>query len=496
MNTSNPQETYPDTIGQANQDKMTVGTKDHVVKALREALKGSSLEQHCNLVGGSVRDLLLGRHVSDYDLCVELPGGDLALAKHLHTAGLISEARKFKRHDLLTCRLGKHNVEISHSQLKHSRGDKATEESFGTLSEDAFSRDFTINSLYLKLADLSLLDPCGRGLQDLKDKIIASVKAPQQCFEDDPLRMLRALRFVLDLGFEMDPRLFVAIRHMSSLLGQIPVERVSDELMKMFKLSFIGALELVIETGILANLAPLTHKALQGLAKKGVKIADLCKGIDPSESPIRIYSFLLWILITNFREFDGIFQGAEEVDLFLEERLSDIERILVIKQSDRKRIKTAGMVLLYLKSHTKRLRIDLPDMLFIADLLGKDLKQLTGLLEIECRFCTAHRDRIKQIMTGLEQADAKLNEHSFDLDGYDLLPLFEVDTRDYLGIVMLLLKLRWMQNLQVKKEDLINTVTELLVNQAIEDARLKLRTCRMKVSLLWDLELWETQGLI
>lgn len=496
MITSNPQETYSDKIGQANQDKMTVGTKDHVVKALREALKGSSLEQHSYLVGGSVRDLLLGRHVSDYDLCVELPGGDLALAKHLHAAGLISEPQKFKSHDLITCRLGKHNVEISQSQLKHSRGDKATGESFGTLSEDAFSRDFTINSLYLKIADFSLLDPCGRGLQDLKNKIIAPVTTAQQCFEDDPLRMLRALRFVLDLGFEMDLRLFEAIRHMSSLLGQIPVERVSEELMKMFRLSFSGALDLTFETGILATLAPPIHKALQGFVDKRVKTDDLCKGIDPSESPTRFYSFLLWILITDFPEFEGKLQGAEDVDLLIEERLTDIEKVLVIKQRDRKRIKAAGMVLLYLKSHTKRLRIDLPDMLFIADLFGKDLKLLTGLLEFECRFCAAHRDRIKQIMTGLEQADAKLNEHSFDLDGYDLLPLFEVDTRDYLGIVLLLLKLRWQQQPGINKDDLINNVTSLLANPAIREARLSLKNCRTQVSLLWDLELWETQGLI
>lgn len=475
---------------------MTDQVNDQVISALREALKGSSLEQHCYLVGGSVRDLLLGRSISDYDLCVELPGGDLALAKHLHAAGLISEPQKFKSHDLITCRLGKYNLEISHSQFQHSRGYKSCDYNYGSLSEDALSRDFTINSLYLRLADLTLHDPCGRGLQDLKNKIIAPVTTAQQCFEDDPLRMLRALRFVLDLGFEMDLRLFEAIRHMSSLLGQIPVERVSEELMKMFRLSFSGALDLTFETGILATLAPPIHKALQGFVDKRVKTDDLCKGIDPSESPTRFYSFLLWILITDFPEFEGKLQGAEDVDLFIEERLIDIERILVIKQRDRKRIKAAGMVLLYLKSHTKRLRIDLPDMLFIADLFGKDLKLLTGLLEFECRFCAAHRDRIKQIITGLEQAETEQDEHRFDLSGHDLLPMFGAKTKDYLGIVLLLLKLRWMLHPGINKDDLINNVTSLLANPAIREARLSLKNCRTKVRLLWDLESWEDQELI
>ena len=274
------------------------------------------------------------------------------------------------------------------------------------------------------------------------------------------------------------------------------MERVSEELMKMFRLSFSGALELVIETGIIANLTPRIHKALQGLVEKGVKTADLCKGIDPSESLTRVYLFLLWILITDFPEFEGKLQRAEDVDMFIEERLSDIENILVIKQSDRKRIKAAGIVLLYLKSHAKRLRIDLPDMLFIADLFGKDLKIITDLLEFECRFCTANRDRIKQIITGLEQADTELDEHRFDLSGHDLLPMFGAKTKDYLGIVLLLLKLRWLQNPGAEKDDLINNVTKLLANPAIREARLSLKNCRTKVRLLWDLESWEDQELI
>ena len=190
----------------------------------------------CYLVGGYVRDKLLNRETTDVDIMVE--GDAISYAKKLSAAMGIGKVLEFK--EFGTARIPNENFEIevasarSESYRKDSRNPKIE---FSTFEDDMSRRDFTINAIAASIHPESfgeLHDPFG-GIKDLHKGLIITPLDPDSTFDDDPLRMLRAIRFSAQLKFDIAPNILESISRMKDRIKIIPWERITNEIIKILK---------------------------------------------------------------------------------------------------------------------------------------------------------------------------------------------------------------------------------------------------------------------
>ena len=190
----------------------------------------------CYLVGGYVRDKLLNRETTDVDIMVE--GDAISYAKKLSAAMGIGKVVEFK--EFGTARIPNENFEIevasarSESYRKDSRNPKIE---FSTFEDDMSRRDFTINAIAASIHPESfgeLYDPFG-GIKDLHKGLIITPLDPDSTFDDDPLRMLRAIRFSAQLKFDIAPNILESISRMKERIKIIPWERITNEIIKILK---------------------------------------------------------------------------------------------------------------------------------------------------------------------------------------------------------------------------------------------------------------------
>jgi len=207
------------------------------------------------LVGGPVRDAFLGRPVHDLDFTTDAsPDQILAIVKPISDAQW-DIGRAF---GTIGARFGQETVEVTTYRADSYDGEsrKPTVEFGDSLEADLVRRDFTINSMALRLPGQVLVDPSG-GMDDLLAGIITTPGTPEVSFGDDPLRMLRAARFSSQLGFEVTEPVRDAMAQLAPQLSIISVERVSDELSKLLLTDDpVPGLRLLVATGLAEIVLP------------------------------------------------------------------------------------------------------------------------------------------------------------------------------------------------------------------------------------------------
>ncbi|HEX6488664.1 MAG TPA: HD domain-containing protein [Candidatus Dormibacteraeota bacterium] len=236
--------------------------------ALRQA--AAAVEARAWLVGGSVRDRLLGRPNPDFDVVVEDGLGGRVAETFARQTGS-PEPVLFERFGTAQVRWRGHLVEFASARAESYREDsRKPDVGPATLADDLRRRDFTVNTLLMDL-DANVIDPLGEGLSDLERGVLRTPRPPAETFKDDPLRMLRAVRFAAQLGFELDPALLPAMREMRGRLAPpvLSVERTADELRKMLLSERPRlALELMEAGGLLEIVLPEVH-ACRGVEQRG-----------------------------------------------------------------------------------------------------------------------------------------------------------------------------------------------------------------------------------
>ena len=229
-----------------------------VFKKISKAAK--ELNVPCYLIGGFVRDKLLGRPTKDADfVCV---GDGLALAteaaKHFRPAPKLSLFKTFGTAHFRT--VDGFDLEFVGARRESYRLESRNPEvSPGTIADDQNRRDFTINALAISINDEdfgALVDPFG-GIDDLKQQLIKTPQDPDQTFSDDPLRMMRAIRFASQLKFRIDPATFHAIERNKERICIISQERITDELNKIIlsETPSVG-FKLLYDSGLLHFIFP------------------------------------------------------------------------------------------------------------------------------------------------------------------------------------------------------------------------------------------------
>lgn len=216
------------------------------------------------LVGGGVRDLLLGKHPKDFDITTNATPEQVK--EVLPSTRIIG--RRFR---LAHVHFGREYYEVATFRAPHDDSDKGQvgqhgriihDNVYGTVVEDAYRRDFSINALFYDLKKGEVLDFVG-AMEDLEKRQLRMIGDPVVRYREDPVRMLRAVRFAAKLDLSIEPASEVPIRELSSLLANIAPARLFDEVLKLFHSGkAIKTLEVLREYHLLEYLFPQAEEGL------------------------------------------------------------------------------------------------------------------------------------------------------------------------------------------------------------------------------------------
>jgi poly(A) polymerase len=260
------------------------------------------------LVGGGVRDAMLELHPKDFDIATN--------ATPEEVRSLFSNCRLIgRRFRLAHVRFGREIIEVAtfRAAANHEDDDLAHDTEgrilrdnvYGTLDEDVWRRDFTCNALYYNIADFSIWDYTG-GFEDVKKKRLVLIGDPGQRLREDPVRMLRAVRFAGKLGFTIDKSVVEAMRGHTGLLTNVPAARLFDEFLKLFQSGFAErTFDLLREHGLFGELFPATEEELAkddnylAFAHAALRNSDKRVAAGQSVTPMFLLGVFLWVPIKN-----------------------------------------------------------------------------------------------------------------------------------------------------------------------------------------------------
>ena len=230
---------------------------------LRNLIKGTEWEGHVFTVGGCVRDELMGSEIKDIDLCVSLPSGGVRFAQWLrdnrHT---LKGVTVYPNYGTAMLHLKAFpDVELEFVQTRKEKyidhSCRNPETAFGTIEDDCMRRDLTINALYSNVSTDEIVDITGKGVDDIRDHIIRTPNEPDVIYDDDPLRILRCIRFASRYGWEIEAETYEGMVRNVHRLAIITKERVKDELDKMLTCQHpVMAMELLRKTGAMHYVIP------------------------------------------------------------------------------------------------------------------------------------------------------------------------------------------------------------------------------------------------
>ncbi len=235
---------------------MTYGSIPKGVVHVAETLIQAGFEAF--LVGGCVRDLILKREPKDWDITTNAKPDEIQKlfpeSVYENIFGTVGVKTESEDPRLKVVEVTTYRIEGTYSDKRHPDEVKFA----ATVEDDLARRDFTVNALALSFQkDASaLIDPYG-GVADIGNKIIRAVGEPHRRFEEDALRLLRAVRFSSDLGFVVEPETYKAIRERSGALGLISQERIRDELTKLLMTDRAAdGIVMLEDTGLLKFIIP------------------------------------------------------------------------------------------------------------------------------------------------------------------------------------------------------------------------------------------------
>ncbi|MFJ2718839.1 CCA tRNA nucleotidyltransferase [Streptomyces sp. NPDC087437] len=230
---------------------------DELARRFQEA--GFSLA----LVGGSVRDALLGRLGNDLDFTTDArPEDVLKIVRPWADAvwevgiafGTVGAQKQARVGDVDRC----FQIEVTtYRSEAYDRSSRKPEVSYGdSIEEDLVRRDFTVNAMAVALPEKTFIDPHG-GIGDLEARVLRTPGTPEESFSDDPLRMMRAARFAAQLDFDVAPEIVTAIKDMAGRIEIVSAERVRDELNKLILSAHPRkGLTLLVDTGLAGHVLP------------------------------------------------------------------------------------------------------------------------------------------------------------------------------------------------------------------------------------------------
>jgi poly(A) polymerase len=288
-----------------SRDQHTISRKDISPNALRVLYRLREAGFGAYLVGGAVRDLLVGGHPKDFDVATDAtPEQVKALFRNCRLIG-----RRFRLAHVV---FGREIIEVAtfRASSDDGSGDRELDNGgrllrdnvYGGIEDDALRRDFTCNALYYAIEDFSVRDYVG-GFEDVQARLMKLIGDPEQRYREDPVRMLRAVRLAAKLGFDIEPATAEPIPRLAGLLEEAAPARLFEEVLKLFlsghgEASFLG----LERHGLFAALFPESAAALRsnrsGALRRilidGLRGTDARVAAEEPVSPAFLFALLMW----------------------------------------------------------------------------------------------------------------------------------------------------------------------------------------------------------
>nr|WP_329740705.1 polynucleotide adenylyltransferase PcnB [Dyella sp. A6] len=281
-------------------------SRKHISKAaLRVLYRLHEAGYDAFLVGGAVRDLLLGGEPKDFDVATNATPDEVK--KLFRNCRLIG--RRFRLAHVV---FGPEIIEVATfrgtGEEEGSEGERhivdgriVRDNVWGSIEEDALRRDFRVNAMYYDISDFSVRDYVG-GMQDLDDRVLRLIGDPATRYREDPVRMLRAVRLAAKLGFSIDRAAAAPFAELGDLLGEASPARLFDESLKMFLAGHgLKSFRMLEKCGLLKYMFPATARALErgdealrALVEQGLANTDERVAEGKSVTPAFLFAVLLW----------------------------------------------------------------------------------------------------------------------------------------------------------------------------------------------------------
>ena len=286
-------------------DAHNVSRRDISPNALRVLYRLREAGFEGYLVGGAVRDLLIGGHPKDFDIATSATPDEVrALFRNCRLIG-----RRFRLAHVV---FGREIIEVAtfRANVDDGSGDRQLHEGgrllrdnvYGSIEDDAIRRDFTANALYYTIEDFSVRDYVG-GFEDVSNRVLRMIGDPEARYREDPVRMLRAARFAAKLDFTIEPATAEPIARLAPLLRESAPARLFEEFLKLFLAGHaVASFEQIERHGLVAAVLPETALALAGnrsgalrrMLIAGLANTDARVARDEPVSPAFLFALLLW----------------------------------------------------------------------------------------------------------------------------------------------------------------------------------------------------------
>lgn len=453
-----------------NADKKVIA----VTKKLEEMIKGGFLEGKVYYVGGCVRDMILGQPVKDIDIVVEEKNGGLTLANLIAAKDksyrIGSNPVIFETYGTADVRFYNdpecEGIELECVQTRKEQYHKDShnpETCYGTIEEDAKRRDLTINSLYYNISDGKIYDYNGTGMYDIANQIIRTPTDPDITFSDDPLRILRVIRFSCRLGWGIAKETWFGMVKNVGRISIVSQERITEEIIKILctKNASVG-IRKMLYCGLLQKVLP--------------DIYDMRHSFE-SRNPV----------VTTF---DHTMKVLDAVEAYPEHRLAalfhDVGRLLTDKdrtispnqfsaevaEGDLRKMKLPNDVI---KSVSTAIRHHewfstytdgfLPPDKKIRKLInscGDDLSATLDLMHANNVHKTFNKKKtqVLQVLRRIEELDEldKLINLKLPINGNDIMTEFKIKKGPHIGVLLEAVKDAYLENPNMSKDDCFEVV--------------------------------------
>ncbi|WP_205391671.1 polynucleotide adenylyltransferase PcnB [Xanthomonas hydrangeae] len=299
-----PSVTSPFTLRVIPRDQHTISRKDISPNALRVLYRLRESGFGAYLVGGAVRDLLVGGHPKDFDVATSATPEEVkALFRNCRLIG-----RRFRLahvvfgREIIEVATFRANVDDGSGDRELDNGRLVRDNVYGSIEDDAIRRDFTCNALYYAIEDFSVRDYCG-GFEDVQARLMKLIGDPELRYQEDPVRMLRAVRLAAKLNFDIEAGTAEPIPRLAGLLSEAAPARLFEEILKLFLSGHgVASFEGLERYGLLGALFPESAAALKSnrsgalraMVLEGLRNTDARVANDEPVSPAFLFALLLW----------------------------------------------------------------------------------------------------------------------------------------------------------------------------------------------------------
>lgn len=448
-----------------------------LVKLIQESIKGTAFENHVFLVGGCVRDLLLKIPCKDVDICVDIKNGGMLFANYMamkhqcYVAG--TNPVVFETYGTAKFQLYKNeelkDIEIECVQTRKEQYHKESRNPdtvYGTIQEDAKRRDLTINSLYYNISTERVHD-YNNGLDDLVNQVIKTPTDPDITFNDDPLRILRVIRFSTRFGWGIEKNTWLGMVKNAPRIKIISQERISDEISKILlcEKPSIGIRKMYY-CGILHRVMPDIYDTTYAFESKNPMVSTFDHTMNVVDT---VQPYLENRLAALFHDVGRIItdrRGDVNPDKFSADVAADDLKTMKFPNYVIKTVETAIKFHRGFASYVDGVLPPDKKIRKFINLTGEDLGATVDLMNANNLHCTYGKKKrqVLDILNRIEEMEdaEKAANVKLPISGNDIIKEFKIKPSPTIGILLETVKDAYFENPNMTKDEAFEIVENKL----------------------------------